>query len=221
MPRARSAELAAKPCPCAGCRRRRPKACARRPAWRRSSRTSSAVTASMRSISSAGSISRSIQQQWRAICSARADELSRPISRPALSCALERASSSHPAAFGRPHASAPRRRRRSARPSSPVPVAAWMPNSPVSRQRPAARIDRVAEAAASPAPPGTAATTCPRRTAPRTPGPCRTPASRYDGPCESRSGDGSARTALPRCACRRHSAPARIAPAVAAIQPAE
>ena len=36
----------------------------------------------------------------------------------------------------------------------------------------------------APAPPGTAETTCPRRTAPKTPGRCKTPRARYDGPCE-------------------------------------
>ena len=112
-------------------------------------RTASAVTASMRSISSAGSISRSNSSSWRAICSARADELSRPISRPALSCALERASSAS-AGFS---AAA----RTSSAPTTSISLLHHLrPRRRMDREqprigkRPAARVDRVAEAAPLP-----------------------------------------------------------------------
>ena len=95
------------------------------------------------------SISRSNSSSWRAICSARAEELSSPISRPALSCALERASS---ASAGLLVGGALQLRADDVdqlahhlRPRCRVDA-----EQPRIGQRPAARIDRIAEAAPLP-----------------------------------------------------------------------
>ena len=165
------------PRPCVRRRRRRPTGGDPLTSLAASSRTASAVTPSMRSIE-LGRLDQPVEQQQlaRHLLGAGRRAL-QPHQQAGLELRLGARQLGLRRLLGGGAHQLLRRRRRSACPSSPARSPRGCRTGPY-RPAPSSSNRSRSRGRGAPAPPGTAATTCPRRTAPRTPGRCRTPAAR-------------------------------------------